>query len=260
MVTEPSLPTVNESSMDTESLIGRPPANKKNHGKVPKKIHKAEREKLKRDHLNELFLALGHALEPSRQNNGKASILGDAARLLRDLLAQVECLRKENVALLSESHYVTLEKNEVKDENNVLGAEIEKLKNELKERMQSDPGWSNGARLLHSRDGNLATSLPGEQLSVPVPETALQPLPVVGPVFVIPLQPEIRSYQEDKAVEASSEPPSQVMRPQARYPTPSDSWPSQILAPRTTLEAQPNSSTSTTTTSNSELGSGIVLS
>ncbi|KAK1308098.1 Protein disulfide isomerase-like 5-3 [Acorus calamus] len=38
-------------------------SNKKNPGKVPRKIHKAEREKLKHDHLNELFVELGNALE-----------------------------------------------------------------------------------------------------------------------------------------------------------------------------------------------------
>lgn len=31
-------------------------------GKVPKRIHKAEREKMKREHLNELFLDLANAL------------------------------------------------------------------------------------------------------------------------------------------------------------------------------------------------------
>lgn len=35
---------------------------KKNPGKVPKKVHKSEREKLKRDHMNVLFLELGNAL------------------------------------------------------------------------------------------------------------------------------------------------------------------------------------------------------
>ncbi|KAK1258146.1 Transcription factor bHLH47 [Acorus gramineus] len=44
-------------------LVGRAFSNKKNPGKVPRKIHKAEREKLKRDHLNELFVELGNALE-----------------------------------------------------------------------------------------------------------------------------------------------------------------------------------------------------
>ena len=38
------------------------PPRRKNPGKAPKKIHKAEREKLKRDHLNVLFLELGNAL------------------------------------------------------------------------------------------------------------------------------------------------------------------------------------------------------
>lgn len=45
--------------------------------------------------------------EPERQNNGKASILGDATRLVRDLIQQVESLRKENAALVTESHYVS---------------------------------------------------------------------------------------------------------------------------------------------------------
>jgi len=31
-------------------------------GKVPKRIHKAEREKMKREHLNELFLDLANAI------------------------------------------------------------------------------------------------------------------------------------------------------------------------------------------------------
>jgi len=42
------------------------------------------------------------------ENNGKASILCETARLLKDLLSQIESLKKENVTLLSESHYVRL--------------------------------------------------------------------------------------------------------------------------------------------------------
>lgn len=44
--------------------------------------------------------------ELKQPNNGKASILCEATRILRDLLAQIEDLRKENASLLSESHYV----------------------------------------------------------------------------------------------------------------------------------------------------------
>lgn len=45
--------------------------------------------------------------EPDRQNNGKACILSDTTRIVRDLIAQVESLRKENAALQTESHYVS---------------------------------------------------------------------------------------------------------------------------------------------------------
>jgi hypothetical protein len=44
--------------------------------------------------------------ETDKQNNGKATILGDTTRILRELLSQVDALRKENAALVKESHYV----------------------------------------------------------------------------------------------------------------------------------------------------------
>ena len=48
---------------ETESCFWfRSHPQKKNQGKVPKRIHKAEREKMKREHLNELFLELANAL------------------------------------------------------------------------------------------------------------------------------------------------------------------------------------------------------
>ncbi|RWV87745.1 hypothetical protein BHE74_00030629 [Ensete ventricosum] len=75
--------------------------------KVPKKEHKAMREKMKRDHLNDLFLELGEALV--------------------------------KVVYPVDAHTVTEEKNELQDEKNVLKAEVEKLQNVLHEGMQSDP-------------------------------------------------------------------------------------------------------------------------
>lgn len=133
---------------------------KKNKSRVPKRVHKAEREKLKREHLNDLFLDLANAVgklglfnwllchpspycvnkivwssnlfllnmspfywfykpilwiilikdipctEVNQPNNGKACVLNEAARLLKDLFSQIESLNKENASLLSESHYV----------------------------------------------------------------------------------------------------------------------------------------------------------
>ncbi|PKA50727.1 Transcription factor bHLH47 [Apostasia shenzhenica] len=191
--------------MDTGSKLADKPVNesipkRKNYCKVPKKIHKAEREKLKRDQLNDLFFQLGYALDSARQNNGKASVLSDAARLLRDLIAHVGSLRKENSALLSESQYVTVEKNELQDENGGLQAEIQRLKSELlRERIDGDPASSS------------SPSLP-------------------PPVFVLPLQ-----QLEELPSPPVAKPPSSshvVSRPHARYPTPCDSWPQEFLLSR----------------------------
>ncbi|CAL4986917.1 unnamed protein product [Urochloa decumbens] len=126
---------------------------------TPKKIHKAEREKLKRDQLNELFLELGSMLDLDRQNTGKATVLGDAARVLRDLVTQVDSLRKEQSALLSERQYVSSERNELQEENATLKSQISELANELFARMGN---------------GRLSLSSPG--MSHTVPNTAIPDL------------------------------------------------------------------------------------
>ncbi|KAH7683897.1 Myc-type basic helix-loop-helix (bHLH) domain-containing protein [Dioscorea alata] len=217
---------VDDANVIAENMAGEALPNRKNNGKIPKKIHKAEREKLKRDHLNELFLELGHVLEPSRQNNGKACILGDATRLLRDLIAQVKSLRKENAALVSESSYVTVEKNELKDENSVLEAEIERLQNELRGRLQTD-------------------SAPPQTTTVTSAQPMQQP-PLVGPLFVVPLHQGIHQEIEPcNEAEAAPKPPTLVRRPQARYPAPSDSWPLELLS------RHQHSASSSSATSNS---------
>ncbi|KAJ4973543.1 hypothetical protein NE237_006717 [Protea cynaroides] len=185
MVAEVPIPMAKEVNTVADKPVSRSTPNKKNNGKIPKKIHKAEREKLKRDHLNELFLELANALEPARQNSGKASMLGEATRFLRDLLSQVECLKKENASLLSESHYVTVEKNELRDENSVLQAEIEKLQTQLQDRAQIKPTWdATPAQLQHE---NIGSQLPEDRLTLPIIDPTLQQAPVVGPVFVISL-------------------------------------------------------------------------
>lgn len=182
-----------------EQPVARPPSNKKNQLKVPKKIHKAEREKLKRDQLNDLFLELGNALEPSRQNNGKASILGDATRILRDLILQVQSLRKQNVALTKESYYVTVEKDELKDETVALESDITRLSNELKEKQTTLPAAA------HTNQSDI-------QLSQSAP----------NPFF-------IGTYGQNPQILPTA-PAIEVKRPHARYPTPDDSWPQKILS------------------------------
>lgn len=45
--------------------------------------------------------------ELSDENNGKASVLVEATRVVKDMLAQIDSLKKENAALFSESQYVS---------------------------------------------------------------------------------------------------------------------------------------------------------
>ncbi|KAK9271883.1 hypothetical protein L1049_002248 [Liquidambar formosana] len=249
MVSE--VPSSNDVNMVTEELVSSSSPSKKNPGKVPKKIHKAEREKLKRDQLNVLFLELGNALEPAQQNSGKATIVSDATRLLRDLLSQIDGLRKENVALLSESRYVTIEKNELREEKCALEAQIKKLQSELEERNRSKSAWNlNPSQSLHN---NATPQLQEDQLLLPVIDHASQGAPVAGPVFVVPLHHDHQAYSEPHPADVTSKPPSNVSRPHARYPSPSDSWPSQILAkqPKAAQQSRPSTSTSTSTSTSS---------
>ncbi|XP_039011787.1 transcription factor bHLH47-like isoform X1 [Hibiscus syriacus] len=177
---------VEQTNAAVKTSVGRSCAPK-TKGKVPKRIHKAEREKLKREHLNELFLDLANALDPNQPNNGKASILCEATRLLKDLFCQIESLKKENSSLLSESHYVNIEKNELKEENFTLETQIRELQSDIGTKMaQSKPN------LKEPRPDFQQTQLPshfhGDQPGLP----AVKPAPQQpSALLVVPLHPDI---------------------------------------------------------------------
>lgn len=175
---------------------------------------------MKREQLNDLFLALGQSLEPTQQNNGKASILNDTIKLLRALIAQVQNLRKEHFTLLNESKYVTQEKDELIEENNALAMEIEKLQTDMGDRMQSS--LTLGANAIPS-------------LSLPAPTPSAQQHPPLGPVLLIPVSqdPQFVSSMPSQSYEQTEVSPecasSTVMRPHARYPTAMDPWTFEVL-------------------------------
>ncbi|KAL3813376.1 hypothetical protein ACJIZ3_014644 [Penstemon smallii] len=202
---------------DRVNISTRSCPSKKNSGKVPRKIHKAEREKLKRDHMNELFLDLGKALaictDLDHVNNGKASMLRETVRLLKELFTQVDNLKKENVALLSESNYVTIEKNELIEDTSALDAQIKNLQREIEEKANCS---------------NSNTSLPEINK-----ESA--PTSILSPVFVMPLNHETQGFQVPYSEVNMPKVLSSVSRPRPRYPSSSDIWPSQILTKQTTL-------------------------
>ncbi|XP_027361003.1 transcription factor bHLH121-like isoform X2 [Abrus precatorius] len=68
-----------------------------------RKVQKADREKLRRDRLNEHFQELGNTLDPDRPKNDKATILTETVQMLKDLTAEVNRLKKEHKALSEES-------------------------------------------------------------------------------------------------------------------------------------------------------------
>ncbi|XP_031269019.1 transcription factor bHLH47-like [Pistacia vera] len=221
MGSEDLSPLVDEVNVLTDPSIDRPCPTKKNQGKAPRRIHKAEREKMKREHLNELFIDLANALELNQQNSGKASILCEATRLLKDLFGQIDSLRKENASLLSESRYVSVEKNELEEENSTLESQIEKLQSEIE------------ARVAHSKpDLNVpppesqASHFPGDSYGLSAVEPALQQ---ASAVYVVPIRPELQAYSTPDSAQLSTKPASNVSKPHARYPTSADSWPSQLL-------------------------------
>ncbi|XP_057791988.1 transcription factor bHLH47-like [Salvia miltiorrhiza] len=184
-----------------------------------------EREKMKRENLNELFFALANSLELSDQNNGKASVLIEASRTVKDMQDQIKCLKKENATLLSESQYVTVETNELKDENTALEAEIGKLRTEInsKTKLQLDlnmapPECHNQEQGSHNIDSPFVFPVMkhGPQGHIVSPHLAtfcsnIQGHPVVGIEHL------------------ASQHISVVSKPHARYLTPADKWPSQVL-------------------------------
>lgn len=223
----PSL--VDKVNVVAENPLTRSCPTKNNQRKVPKRVHKAVREKLKREHLNDLFLELANALDLTHQNTGKAFILCEAIRLVKDTIAQIDCLKKENAALFSESHYVNIEKNELRDENSVLEDQIDKLQTEIKERAALYKPDLNSAP-SEFQQTEVTQHCPGSSLRFPSADQALQQSSVVGPVLVVPFASGLRAYPEAGAPRSISI----VSKPHARYPTPGDSWPSQVLGDQPT--------------------------
>ncbi|WCJ35954.1 basic helix-loop-helix (bHLH) DNA-binding superfamily protein [Euphorbia peplus] len=197
----------------------------KSKGKVPKRIHKAEREKLKREQLNDLFLQLGSAVEITQPNNGKASILCEATRLLKDTLVQLERLKKENESLLSESNYVLAEKNELKEENAALESEIERLHKELDDRVAKTTPDLNVPPLEFQQPA-LSSHVPGEPFVLPAADNTLQQPPAL---IVLPFHPDLQPYKMTS---------TNVSKPHARYPTAADSWPSKLLEEQLTVRKE----------------------
>lgn len=143
-----------------------------------KKVIKADREKLRRDKLNEQFLELGNLLDPDRPKNDKGSIIADTIQVLEDLDSQVKKLKTDNEALCEESRELTREKNELREEKASLKSNIQDLKAQQLQRTQGFmvPWATVDSSILMAPSYPFPVAIPVPPGSVPVHQT-IQPLP-----------------------------------------------------------------------------------
>ncbi|KAK6924987.1 hypothetical protein RJ641_009313 [Dillenia turbinata] len=221
-------PSAEKGNAAPELSENRSNAGKNSNARVPKRIHKAEREKMKREQLNELFLDLANAFDLNEENHGKASILGEATRILKDMLAQIESLKKENAVLLSEAHYVANEKNELREETSAMESKVEKLRTEVQERLAlSKPDLNVTPEYDDQTDLPLAYMKDGPVM--PPLDPSLQQTHLVAPFLVIPIGGDVQHYSGTNVTQDTSSPRVHVSKPHARYPSVADSWPLQLL-------------------------------
>ncbi|OVA04926.1 Myc-type [Macleaya cordata] len=142
-----------------------------------RKVQKADREKLRRDRLNEQFLELGNALDPDRPKNDKATILADTIQMLKDLTAQVNRLKEEYATLSEESNELTQEKNELREEKASLKSDIENLNMQYQQRVRVMFPWT-------AMDPSVVMG----------PHTYPYPVPVPVPAGPIPMHPSLQPF------------------------------------------------------------------
>ncbi|XP_056164994.1 transcription factor bHLH121-like isoform X2 [Syzygium oleosum] len=142
-----------------------------------RKSQKADREKLRRDRLNDQFIELGNTLDPDRPKNDKATIISDTIQLLKDLTAQVNQLKAEYSTFCEESCELTQEKNDLREEKASLKSEIESLNAQYQQRARAMYPWP---VMDHS--------------VVMAPPSYPYPVPVAVPSGPIPVHPPIQPY------------------------------------------------------------------
>ncbi|KAL4187826.1 hypothetical protein AMTRI_Chr09g21170 [Amborella trichopoda] len=260
------LPDFHGSSELMEHLPSETRYNKRAESDVKdsitaRKVQKADREKLRRDRLNEQFLELGSALDPDRPKNDKATILADTIQMLKDLTSQVNKFKSEYHSLSEESHELLQEKNELREEKATLKSDIESLQFQYQQRLRVIFPWA-------SMDPSMVMGAPS-----PFP----YPMPVpIPPGHHIPLHPSLQPFpffgnQNPESIPNPylAFPPypapanSHVERPSAQYGTPPLSHPSTTRfsqqEPRSKLSNSQQGSNANRSQDSNEIGTELEL-
>ncbi|KAM7261188.1 hypothetical protein ACFE04_026663 [Oxalis oulophora] len=163
-----------------------------------RKTLKADREKLRRDRLNEQFIDLGTTLDPDRPKNDKATILADTIQLLKELTSQVDKLKAEHSTLTEEARELTQEKNDLREEKASLKTEIEELNIQYQQRGRAAMfPWG-------AMDHSVVMTPPSYPYPMPMamPPGTIPPYPVFGnqnqpcPTFVPYMAPNATLVQQ----------------------------------------------------------------
>ncbi|KAE8695128.1 naringenin,2-oxoglutarate 3-dioxygenase-like [Hibiscus syriacus] len=141
-----------------------------------RKAQKADREKLRRERLNEQFLELGNTVDPDRPKNDKVTMLVDTTQMLNDLTAEVNRLKAECSSLTEESCELTQEKKELREENAYLQGDITNLKIQYQQRLRFMFPWT------------------GIDPSVVVAPPYLYPVPLSVPMGPVARRPSLQPY------------------------------------------------------------------
>ncbi|XP_009783164.1 transcription factor bHLH121 [Nicotiana tabacum] len=197
-------PSVSDSTqLPPDSSTKQKPGAELKDSIAARKVQKADREKLRRDRLNEQFTELGNTLDPDRPKNDKASILSDTIQVLKDLTAQVGKLKSEYAALTDESRELTQEKTDLREEKASLKSDIDSLNAQYQQRLRTMYPWA-------GMDPSMVMRPPSYSYPVPVPL----------PTGAIPMHPSLQPYpffgnQNPAAVPNPCSPFVQYMAPSA---------------------------------------------
>ncbi|KAL3539058.1 hypothetical protein ACH5RR_002424 [Cinchona calisaya] len=186
-----------------------------------RKVQKADREKLRRDRMNEQFSELGTTLDPDRPKNDKASILTDAIQMVNDLTAQINRLKAEHAALNEESCELTLEKNDLREEKASLKSDVESLNEQCQQRLRAIFPWAGVDHSVVMHPASYPFSMPMPIPAGPIPmHPSLQPYPLFGnqnaAVVPNPMSTFVPFMAPNNVIEQQSTHVPQVTQPTVR--------------------------------------------
>lgn len=162
---------------DTDRPEGEPKDNS-----TARKVQKADREKLRRDRLNEQFAELGNTLDPDRPKHDKASIIVDTIQMVKELTDHVSRLKEEYAALTEQYRELTQEKSDLREEKATIKSEIEGLNAEYHQRLRTMYPWAGVEHPLVMRPPLYPYPVPIPIPAGPIPmhHPPMQPYPFYG--------------------------------------------------------------------------------